>query len=403
MESSQGALAARLRTLMLDKGVRTDPETELRFYTGYQYGTLYDWDLYFETLTLYYLGETEYARNGVRLFLSTQRDSGFIPRVFQREQLGWRAEEDLEHCKPFLAQTALLASRYDGDFEWITPEMRHKLRKYVNYWLDDCDRDGNGLSEWNSGPHCGEDNQFERAGGWQANFCEGVDLNSFLVRECQALAILMEQAGDIQQAKDLREAARARKDAIQRLLWDSNEECFFDRHRRTGKLIPVKYAMAFATLWADVATPHQAASSVKRHLLNPGEFWAPHPVATYARTEPMYSQEPREGDYSACTWRGSLWIPANYIIMQGLRRYGFREEAAVLADRSYAVLAAHEHPYEFYNAETGAGCGQGPFWGWSGLAAFMLLEIEHDCDPTALDATDLKKPIQAVQQAINPH
>jgi putative isomerase len=387
-----------LKELMLKRGVLKDPETGLQYYAGYNYNTLYDWDLYLETITLYYLGLTEYSKNSVRLFLSQQREDGFIARVFQRgEPLGWRSEENLEHCKPFLAQAALFMSQYDGDYEWLRGELFHKLRKYVNYWLDACDRDGNGLSEWNSAPHSGEDNQFERAGGWQANYCEGVDLNAFICRECRALAQIAEHAADRQQALDLREAADARAAAVRELLWDSGDAIFYDRHRRTGRLIKVKYALSFATLWAGVATAEQADAAVRRHLLSRDAFWTPYPVSTYARTEPTYAQTARKGDYSQCNWRGSLWMPANYFITHGLRAYGFVQEARELARRSFEVLVMHPAPREWYNAETGEGCGQDPFWGWSGVAAFMPLEIENDCDPTALDVPNLRQKVQTIR------
>lgn len=40
--------------------------------------------------------------------------------------------------------------------------------------------------------------------------------------------------------------------------------------------------------------------------------------------------------------------------------------------------------YEFYNAETGAGFGLNPFWGWSALAYIMPLECILNYNPTDL-------------------
>jgi hypothetical protein len=41
-----------------------------------------------------------------------------------------------------------------------------------------------------SAPHTGMDNQHERVGYWLDRFCEGVDLNSYLVRELRAFSRL---------------------------------------------------------------------------------------------------------------------------------------------------------------------------------------------------------------------
>jgi glycogen debranching enzyme len=386
-----------LKRLMLEHGVQTDEPTGLRFYTGYEYRTLYDIDLYFEGIILYYLGVRDYTKNCIRLFLEQQQDNGMIPRTVQRKKHGWTNEEDLEHCKPFLAQTVLFVSQYEGDYSWITPDMFHKLRKYLNYWLDDCDRNGNGLSEWNSAPHAGADNQFERVGGWQANFCEGVDLNCYLYRECLACARIGDEIGKRQQAADLRGAAQARKEAVQRLLWDDEDKLFYDRDRRTGKRIKIKYLMSFMSLWAEVATRSQAQESLERYLVNPAEFWTPYPASTYALSEPSFAQKAKPGDYSPCNFRGCVWIPYNYWIMHGLSKYGFSEAARQIAKRSYDLFALHDVPREWYNSQTGEGYGADPFWGFTGVAPFMQLELEHNCDPTALDDDNLREKMDRIR------
>lgn len=60
----------------------------------------------------------------------------------------------------------------------------------------------NGLSEWMSAPHTGMDNQHERAGMWLDRCSEGVDLNSYLVRETKAFACFTEMAGKKDIAKN---------------------------------------------------------------------------------------------------------------------------------------------------------------------------------------------------------
>ena len=45
-----------LKTLMLENGIHKDKRTGMPYFTGYNYLTLYDWDQYFEAITLYYLG-----------------------------------------------------------------------------------------------------------------------------------------------------------------------------------------------------------------------------------------------------------------------------------------------------------------------------------------------------------
>jgi hypothetical protein len=76
-------------------------------------------------------------------------------------------------------------------------------------------------------------------------------------------------------------------------------------------------------------------------------------------------------------------MPTNYIAFQGLRSWGYQDVAADLAQRSARMFSAA--PFrEYYAAETGAGRGRDPFWGWSGLALFMTRELEQRVDPTAV-------------------
>ena len=64
----------RINRMMQEKGVFTHYKFHKSYYTGYAYETLYDWDQYFETLIQLYLGwKTDYARNGVEIFLDLEK------------------------------------------------------------------------------------------------------------------------------------------------------------------------------------------------------------------------------------------------------------------------------------------------------------------------------------------
>jgi hypothetical protein len=128
---------------------------------------------------------------------------------------------------------------------------------------------------------------------------------------------------------------------------------------------------------------------VAEHLTNENEFWLPYPVASYAKTEPDYYQGSHllpNGSHE-CNWRGSTWAPTNYMIFQGLMRYGQVDVARELARRLFE-MAVVKNPIlrEYYNAETGEGLGQTNFWGFTALYYVMLLECELKFDASALEA-----------------
>lgn len=372
----------KIDKMMRDKAVFIEPITGKSYFTGYEYKTLYDWDQYFEAIVQLYMGwDTTLIKNGVTIFLDMQEDDGFIPRSVPRCEGG----QGDEHVKPFLAQIALLIYKQEKDLSWIGTMYYEKLKNYLLYWLDTKDKDKNNLSIWDSAPHTGMDNQHERAGWWYDCFSEGVDLNSYMVRECRAMTEISKIKGKTDDAKYFEERADVIAMAVQ-TLWNEEDGIFYDRNEKTGETLKVKYVGVFATLWAKIATPEQAERMVTNYISNPKEFWRPFPLSVYAASEPGYSEEYLPGDLG-CSWRANTWISTNYYVFQGLRYYGYNELADKLANKTYEMVK-QIGDREYYTSESCTGCGLDPFWGWSLLAYFMPLEAITGNDPTELNVSD---------------
>lgn len=369
----------RLDRLMRN-GIKRNERTGLEFFTGYDYATLYDWDQYFEGLVQLYMGwGTKYLRNTVMIFLEHQEDNGFTKRAINNSALvGIPSEEDHEMVKPFLSQIALLCLRYDGALEWLDGRYFERLKKSLDYWLFQRDPNGNGLSRWRSSIETGMDNQHERGGVWRSDYAEGVDLNTYLYMECTAFAAVCEHRGDTRTAGEYRRIAEARKNAILG-MWNETDGFFYDRDERDGSEVRVKSVSGLLPMWAGIATDAQAERLVKEHITNPDEFWRGYPVPALAGTEPGYSPVKLEGDIG-CNWRANTWLPTNYMLMHGLARYGYMDEAEVIA-RSSAGLVAKSGNREYFVTETGAGQGLKVFWGWTLLAYFMQQELKHGFEP----------------------
>jgi putative isomerase len=384
---------------LMQRGIFTDPDTERTYFTGYSYKTLYDWDQYFEAIVQIYMGwPSDLIKNGVTIFLDHQRPSGLISRSVPSNEY-----HDPEHVKPFLSQIALLVYQNYGELDWITSDRYFsRLKCYLEYWLVEMDANRNGLSEWMSAPHTGMDNQHERAGWWLDRFSEGVDLNCYLVRECRAFARLAALAGEAGLSQEYSQKADELAGRICQVMWDEAEGFFFDHNARAGEAlmsrhagwasplnsqhterIYVKSASAFSALWAGVATPEQARRMAFEHLLNPDEFWTPYPVAALAKSERWYTSDWLPADLG-CNWRAKTWIPINYMIFHGLRNYGYTDLAGLVADRTYR-LVKESGDREYYDAETGQGCGLDPFWGWSLLGHFMRYEAASQLEMTSLE------------------
>jgi hypothetical protein len=373
-------LRQRLGTVNADiraHGLRTIPGVKATLLTGYPYNEFYDWDLYFENLYLSYYGLWTYCFTNLREFLDRQQPDGYVNRSLIKQR-------DRQHFKPFLAQLAVLGSRQNkNDYEWVRGNYYERLDKYLTKWFS-YDGDKNGLPVWNSADAAGTDNQWSRGGALGAFEIQGVDLASYLVRELRAMAVMAQQlglAGDVKRYND--EAGRLIK-LMNATFWDEADGMYYDRNENTGKLVKVKSATCFMPLFAGAATPDRARRMVKEHLLNEKEFWLAYPVASYAKTEPDYYQ----GSHNECNWRGPTWAPTNYMIFQGLMRYGFTAEAKILADRLLEMAVAKNAVLrEYYDAETGLGLGQTRFWGFTALYYGMRLEWQLRYDASSLDKT----------------
>lgn len=335
--------------------------------TGYCGEEFYDWDLFFESLFLSYIGNPKHARNNVELFLDRQKENGFVSRaiVTPREK---------HHFKPFLAQTALLYSRQREDFRWLKGERYYpRLKKYLDYWFNDCDLDHNGLCVWDGSDASGMDNQGRRLGYFDVWEYEGVDLNCYLVRDLDAMAEIADETGHPEDAVYYRERADVLRSKINEVFWDEEAGFYFDRSEKTGKLNKILSIAGFMTLWAKAAPADRAERIIKEHLINKDEFWINYPIATWSKSEPDYFQE-KKGNES--TWMGATWIPTNYMVFRGLIDYGYIDIARALADKSFELVISEPFLREYYNGETGAGQGRSPFWGWSSLGYLMKAELE---------------------------
>ena len=155
-------------------------------------------------------------------------------------------------------------------------------------------------------------------------------------------------------------------------------------------------------LWAGIPDQRQAGRLVYEHIMNPKEFWSAHPLPSYALNELNYTQHhvpcPLIDIYYAlpeghCNWRGGLWPHGNYMLVHGLQRYGFMEEALNLARKSYEVAAADPDVCEWYNSETGRVQGAHPLCaGAEVLMRFLPTELQTDFNPVLIE--DASEPLE---------
>lgn len=351
------------------------------------YTQLFDWDSYFMGVALSYDGVGDPLENSVKNFLDyTDADwgtKGYTPR-----QIATDAPDALpQMCKPFLAQMALRASQTLGRYDWLrepsgsmAESYYQKLADTLAFW-DLARRSPDGFFRWFNGLESGVDNN-PAVSDNPADVTEGVDLQCYIYREYLAMAILSSRLGMTSDAKAYQQKARELAEGVRRKMWSAPDASFLNIDSRTGKFVPVKTWTNFVPLWVGIATKTQASQMIRAHLLNPREFWSPNGIRTIAASEPLYN--PRSG-----YWQGPVWVLSNYLVMHGLYNYGYRKEAAQLAQETVDMLLADLRKTggmnENYNPETGEPDAAGHFVSWDLLAEHMMEEAQSGADPAALN------------------
>ena len=384
---------------IIEKGIVFYVPDNRNVMTGYPYHEVYDWDLYFENLYMSYYGVSDYCFSNVKSFLNQQCTNGFIPRTLVEKR-------ERQHFKPFLAQVAELGSRQISDFRWLEeradrgeiqlgPVLKNisyyeQIKLSIEYWFRFCDFNHNGLPVWNSSDHSGMDNQISRAGRLDEFRFEGVDLACYIYREYSAMKVIADKLGKSNDSKEFDAKRKQLAAKINSIFWDEKDGFYYDRDEYTGKLVKVKSAVGFIPLWIGIVPAKRAKRIIEEHLKNPNEFWTKFPIACYAKTEPDYNQSAKDW---GCNWRGTTWIPVNYMIMHGLIDYGYNDLAKELAQKTIDLVYKQNNKLrEFYNGETGEGLGLENFWGWSSLGYMMPFEFEMNYSPDKLDG----KPIRPI-------
>ena len=129
----------------------------------------------------------------------------------------------------------------------------------------------------------------------------------------------------------------------------------------------------FLAMWAGIATKEQAQQMVKEHYLNEKTFFAPYGVRTLSKMEKMYAII-KSGNPSC--WLGPIWGISNYMVFEGLRLYGFVDEARDLAIKTITLfgkdIEKNGQMHEYYDPETGEGVNNPGFQNWNLLSLNMF-------------------------------
>jgi alpha,alpha-trehalase len=149
-----------------------------------------------------------------------------------------------------------------------------------------------------------------------------VCLNSLLFQMEQDLARIHQELGHRAQAGLYRTRAEQRRRRVDRYLWDDESGLYLDYNFESAARRRYLFATTFYPLWTGLASPAQAARV----------------------RESLRELEAAGGLMTSTTASGSQWdapygwAPLQWIAVQGLRRYGFEEDADRLAQKFVGLV-----------------------------------------------------------------
>jgi glycogen debranching enzyme len=187
----------------------------------------------------------------------------------------------------------------------------------------------------------------------------------------------------VQSNRDLARAARELDDdpaqfeawadetarGLETKLWHEADGLYLDYDVRARTHIPARTGAAFSPLFAGVPTPERG-----RRMLERLPAFA---VAIDGVGRAVTSVSPDDDDFDPnLYWRGPVWPMINWVVLSGLRRYGFTDQAEEIRV-GLLELARREGFWEHYNAITGRGQGTEQL-SWTAALVLDLLDAAPD-------------------------
>jgi glycogen debranching enzyme len=299
------------------------------------------WDSVFHSLAMNHFNPA-LSWNFLKSVLDLQKPDGMIAHQMQPDGrtssitqpplLAWGVWENYR------------ATRDKSVLEYALP----RLERYLEWDIRERDQNHNGLLEWfiegdvkcRSG-ESGLDNspRFD-----QALIVDAVDFSTFAAQDMLYLGMIAAELGKGDVSRLWLERSSKISSQIHTDLWDEKDGFYYDR-MLDGSWSQVAAVSGFFPLLLPDLLPRRVDRLLK-WLQDPQQFAAAFPVPSVALSHPAWSTD---------LWRGGTWVNTNYLVIEGLRRHGRREEARDLAKKTIHYIMKYYEQYgvlfEFFDAK----------------------------------------------------
>ena len=224
---------------------------------------------------------------------------------------------------------------------------------YLNWLLKNRDKDKDGLFEW--GPY----GLIENVRDWYnvifqvseerhldidkediSDDLECLDLTLMMINEMRYLSKMANELGKTDESKKWTKLADKTSILVNRTMWDEETGFYYhvDGKNHTFKFLERdlrhQEIIAFLALWAEVV-PKDRADRLIKSLVDTTKFWRKYGVPTLSADDDFYTPYV---DY-CCKWNGPVWLLWNYMVYDGLKKYGYNEIASELAKKMVLAVS----------------------------------------------------------------
>ena len=295
---------------------------------SFDFNELYYWDSYFMIQGLLDKDHKQLVMGILDDLISLFKRYHVIPNASRTYLTG--------HSQPPLLTSFIfdIYEAYALDSDWLRKKIEVAKDEYHTVWMGTKKPNERlvyeGLSRYYDINHL--DDLAEAESGWDMtprfsrralNYLP-VDLNSLLYKYESDFARAAKILGNKAEAKTWKQAQDKRSQTIHRLMWDRNNNLFYDYNYTKKKRSHIASLASFYPLWCGMASEPQAkklAKSLSRFEYRGGLSTTDSP--TLNRFMP----------YSiAMQWAyPNGWAPLHFITVKGLQKYGYNDQAKKIA------------------------------------------------------------------------
>lgn len=327
---------------------------------------VWSWDHCFNALSLAQAGRREEAWNQFMAPFTLQAPNGCLPDMWRpNEAITWTITKPPIHgwcLGKLLDLMELTKNQLETAYQG--------LEKWTDWWLTYRDYDGDGIPAYPMGCDCGWDNSSAFDIGY---FVESPDLPAYLILQMETLARVADALSDETEEKDFwEEKSRMWTERKNQMKEDFLAHCWEEDRfvtKKNGSHIFVKdqSLLNLMPLVLGEELDREKQMLLIRRLKQ--EFLTEYGLATESPESKKYNPD----GY----WRGPIWAPVTYLLVDGLYRGGESELASEIAHKFCCMLEKRAGGnYENFDAKTGKGL-RAPGYTWT-ASVYLLLYWEFE-------------------------